>query len=201
MAHVRTGPGRSRGLGGRASRQAGRRSRAAGLVVGAVSTLVVTAAPAHAQPFGPGACGGGCYYADNSTETYFYDGLTVASIAAMEDARTRRLEPTDMTTTLQTSSNTDTDIEVFDENYPASTWAGTWGCALMVSGSTTKCNSGQITFNLRYAPVRYSLACQEQGHAVGLDHSTSTGSCMYQNAAVAAGDYDAHDKGHINGYY
>lgn len=34
-------------------------------------------------------------------------------------------------------------------------------------------------------PIKKALVCQELGHALGLDHSISTGSCMYQQASYA----------------
>lgn len=178
-----------------------RRGLGAGAVALALGALVMTPTPAGAQSFGPGACEGGCYYADNSLETYYYSSLNSATRTSIEFARASRLESTDMTTDVYESANNDTDILVYDELYPVSSWAGVWMCDLLVSGSSTKCNRGHITFNLRFGSPNYALACQEQGHAVGLDHSTSTGSCMHQDSAVAATYYDTHDKGHINGYY
>lgn len=168
------------------------------LAASAVGALVLPPTPAGAQSFGPSGC---CYYADNSIETYYYSNLTLGDINAMEVARWNKLEATDMTTQLHSSSNNDTDLIVYDDNYSNETWSGRWQCDLLVSGSSTKCNRGRITFNLRFGNANYALACQEQGHGIGLDHSSSTGSCMYQNSSVAASDYDTHDKGHINGYY
>ena len=177
-----------------------RRGRYGGwLAAGAVAAVVLSPTPAWAQPFGPGACGGACFYADNSTETFYYLGLTVASITSAEHGRSK-LENTDMTTQLQTASyNGDTDIIVSDDYSASASWAW-WWCSSMVSGSTTKCNQGHIFYNLNH-PSNPPLGCQEVGHAVGLDHSTSTGSCMYQLSTSAASDFDAHDKGHINGQY
>jgi hypothetical protein len=172
-----------------------------GLAAAALGALVLVPTPAHAQPFGPGACGGACFYADNSTETFFYNGLGVSNIGTMEWARAR-IEYTDMTTQLQTSSfNNDTDIVTYDDNYATSSWWGWWACDVLVSGSSTKCNRGHVLLNLRFGNAPYALTCQEVGHGVGLDHSTSTGSCMYPYASQAASDFDSHDKGHINGYY
>lgn len=176
-------------------------ARRAALIGAAVAALVATPSPAWAQPFGPGACGGGCYYADNSNETFFYNGLTVDRISVSESGRAR-VEATDMTTTLQTASyNSDTDIVVSDDSYGTAKAPAWWVCTALVSGSTTKCNQGQVVYNLSWGNAPVPLSCQEFGHGIGLDHSTSTGSCMYQNASVAATDFDAHDKGHINGYY
>jgi hypothetical protein len=175
------------------------RRHAGALVTGAVLALVASPTPALAQPFGPGACGGACYYADNSNETFFYNGLTVGDINAMEVVRTQRLEPTDMTTQLQTSSNNDTDVITYDDSYGANNLAAWWMCDLLVSGSTSLCNRGRIVINLYYGTATYGVACMEVGHGVGLDHSTNTGSCMHDPPSYA--DYDTHDKGHINGYY
>lgn len=190
-----SGRGSPRGSGPR------RRPAGTGALVLALGALALTPTEASAQSFGPGACAGNCFYADNGNETYYYNGLTVGSISSMEAARTGQLEPTDMTTSLFQSANNDTDVIVYDDNLPNTSWNGLWVCDVLVSGSTTKCNRGRIHLNLRYGVPNRAITCQEQGHAVGLDHSSTTGSCMYQNAAVAATAYDTHDKGHINGYY
>ncbi|HUR52158.1 MAG TPA: hypothetical protein VMZ11_08545 [Mycobacteriales bacterium] len=174
--------------------------RAAALVL-ATGALVLTPATANAQPFGPGACSNACYYADNSNHTFFYNGLTVGDVSAMEFARSTRLEATDMTTDLFQSANNDTDVVTYDDTYPSSPWAAWWGCDVLVSGSSTKCNRGHITINLRFGTATFPLTCQEVGHSVGLDHSLLTGSCMYQNSDVAGSDFDTHDKAHINGHY
>jgi hypothetical protein len=180
-----------------------RRHRTRGALVGSVvlGALVLMPGTALAQPFGPGACGGYCYYADNGNETFYYDGLTVGDISSTETGRSR-LAATDMTTQLQTASyNGDTDILVSDDYVPNDPWSAWWYCSAMVSGSSTKCNQGHIVINLSRGTANVPLTCQEIGHAVGLDHSTSTGSCMYQDNSKAASNYDTHDKGHINGYY
>jgi hypothetical protein len=172
-----------------------------GIAAAVTGSLVLAATPAYAQAFGPGACGGGCFYADNSNETFYYLSLSLTDINSTELGR-YRLDATDMSTQVQASSyNSDTDVIVEDANYGSGRASAWWYCATWVSGSNnTKCNQGHIIFN-QYFTSNEALACQEIGHGVGLDHSTSSGSCMYQNAAVAARDYDAHDKGHINGYY
>jgi hypothetical protein len=188
--------------GGRRARRSSRRRFRRYLTpatTGVVAALVLVPSPVNAQPFGPGACGGGCYYADNANETFFYSGLTVGDINAMEVVRVNRLEPTVMTTTLQTSSNNDTDVITYDDNYGPNGYTAWWQCDLLVAGDSSKCNRGRIVINLYYGTATYGEACQEVGHAVGLDHSTNTGSCMHLPPTYA--DYDTHDKGHINGYY
>jgi len=166
----------------------------------ALAALALGPTAAWAQPFGPGACGGSCYYADNSNETFYYSGLTVGDLNGTELGRAR-LEATDMTTQVQTSSNGDTDVIVTDDYYGTGQWAAWWYCSATVSGDSSKCNQGHIVLNLSWGTANTALTCQEIGHGVGLDHSTSTGSCMYQDNTVAGSDYDAHDKGHINGRY
>jgi hypothetical protein len=144
---------------------------------------------------------GGASTPTNSNETFYYDAVTVGNITSTESGRAR-LDATDMTTQVQTASyNGDTDILVSDDYFGTKNPAAWWYCATKVSGSTTKCNQGHIVINLSWGTANAALTCQEIGHGVGLDHSTSTGSCMYQNSSFAATDYDTHDKGHINGYY
>jgi hypothetical protein len=45
---------------------------------------------------------------------------------------------------------------------------------------------------------RRAMVCQELGHALGLDHESSTESCMYQQPAPAAATPRAHDYGMLN---
>jgi hypothetical protein len=165
-----------------------------------VITLGQAPGPASAQPFGPGACSGACYYADNSNHTYFNNGLSAGDASSMNFAMLTRLQSTDMTVDQFQSWNNDTDVVAYDDNYGNTTWWGLWRCEVLVSGSSTKCNRGSITFNLYHGEAWTSLACQEVGHSVGLDHSTLTDSCMQQTAGTA-NDFDAHDRSHINGYY
>lgn len=40
---------------------------------------------------------------------------------------------------------------------------------------------------------RRALLCQEVGHTIGLDHRSSTSSCMHQNSSAASADPDSHD--------
>jgi hypothetical protein len=169
------------------------------LTASALGALALLPTSAEAQPFGPSGC---CYYADNSNHTFFYSDLEARSVIQIDFARTQRLEPTDMTTQLQVNSyNADTDVLVYDWDQGANGGvAGSWRCDTLVSTDTTKCNQGHIILN-NYYYGSYALSCQEIGHSVGLDHSTSTGSCMYQDSSQAANDYDDHDKGHINGRY
>ncbi|HEX2058286.1 MAG TPA: hypothetical protein VHI71_07945 [Actinomycetota bacterium] len=84
-------------------------------------------------------------------------------------------------------------------------------------GRVRVCNHDDYTFNFAgYANVRYNsdghiqkgrvrvknsvaegsrrpLLCQEVGHTLGLAHRSSTGSCMHQDASVAAASPDNHD--------
>jgi len=48
------------------------------------------------------------------------------------------------------------------------------------------------------AHSRRALTCQEMGHALGLDHTLSTDSCMHQNASVADVTPGQHDYGMLN---
>jgi hypothetical protein len=174
------------------------------MAAAAVAALVFTPTPANAQGFGPSWVSGGgcCRWADNGNHTYYLDTLTGGSYNAITFALGTRLEATVMTTDRFESWNNDTDLLVYDGLYPSATWWGIWACDVAVSGNNNLCNRGHITFNLSKGTPNNQLACQEVGHSVGLDHSSSTGSCMYQVAGPSVStDFDAHDKGHINGFY
>jgi len=73
-------------------------------------------------------------------------------------------------------------VNLYDANYGATGWAGltTWsyytGNLNFVDGSVV------IKFNDYYSYNSYGYlqdSCHEQGHALGLDHNSSTGSCLY----------------------
>jgi hypothetical protein len=175
-----------------------RRTLAGALAAGAVAAVGLLATPAEAQTFGPGGC---CIFADNSNHTYFYSNVTTANRSVNEWVRVNRIETTNMTTQVQLTSNNDTDVIVYDGFWDGVSWAAYWRCDALVTSDSSKCNRGRVVYNQSFGTAIRALACQENGHSLGLDHSASTDSCMHQNASVAADDFDTHDKGHINGYY
>lgn len=182
------------------------RTRCFSVAVLALTAVLAGPGPdALAQPFGPGACGGNCPYADNNLHTFYYNNVNLKTIDSIEVARTRQLNPTDMDSVVYYSSNADTDVIVEDGYFstgPYANAAGVWTCMTTVAGSnSTKCNQGRLLINTRYGDATYARACHEIGHSVGLDHSESTSSCVYQPAEYGASSFSAHDIAHINGYY
>lgn len=165
--------------------------------VATAGALFVSLAPAHAANFGGAA---GFAYADNANHTFYY--ITTGSYkSATEWGRINSLNPTDMTSTVQTSSNVDTDVLV------RAVASGTAGPAASTSCITPGviagelCNQFRITWNSSYA-ARNAVGCHEIGHTVALAHSTDAASCMRGGTAPATGsNWTAHDRAHVNGRY
>ncbi len=114
-----------------------------------------------------------------------------------------RLSPTDLNPTLYWNSSTKT-VNVYDANYGLG-WYGRWSCTNRVG---IYCNTSSVQFDLSSPPggsysdtEAKSLACEELGHSVGLDHNYgSYTSCM--SGSWLRIDYDYHDVyQHINVWY
>lgn len=171
--------------------------------------------PAGANFFGQGA-GGCCRFADNGHHTMFYNALESNMRTAAEHGRVNSLDnPTDMSTQLLGSENSQTDAVHYDQNY-TTYWNIDWdGLIFGVNWwAATRCTStaGANPGTCQRAEIRYDTpdmnaigdtgrkqtACHEIGHSVGLDHSSDGGSCMHTGNTGATG-YAQHDKNHING--
>jgi len=104
-------------------------------------------------------------------------------------------------TVTHTSNQSFTDVVVMDQYYTG-TWAGLWSCvAVHPSGN---CEKGEMRFDQNdldgaTQQFRNTLACQEFGHSLGLDHSSESNSCLRDGASISNSDYSPHDKSHING--
>ena len=74
-------------------------------------------------------------------------------------------------------------------------WAG---LATVTSNSGSHLGTVDVKFDEvdvvgESADLKHHLACQENGHAGGLDHRTTAVSCMYQNVSAEIPDFDSHD--------
>lgn len=93
-------------------------------------------------------------------------------------------------------------VNVYDDNYGDTTWAGRWYCSYRYSN---RCLRGTVQYNLFHItnPNEYlyhrNVACHEEGHAVGLDHTSDSTSCMKSPPSVRT--YTTHDKAIINAKY
>jgi hypothetical protein len=86
------------------------------------------------------------------------------------------------------------DVNIYDADYGDVSWAGRWYCAFM---NWSNCSAGIVQIDLvNGSPPQGNYAkhllCQELGHALGLDHTSST-SCMNQSATTITG-YSDHDE-------
>lgn len=200
-----------------------RRYLAGAIVAGfAVTAALVAyspdAGPANASNWS-GASGvsgcGGVNRADNAAHYFWYADLSGHMTNAVDWARSNDIDPTDITTYDDGALDAQTDVVVRDDYYVD--YCGVdWYTAEVggVIGLTTcdsvnaarECEKHTIRFSntyTRYAETteRRGLACHENGHALGLLHSTANTSCMRSADPTPAQDYDAHDVAHINGNY
>jgi hypothetical protein len=94
------------------------------------------------------------------------------------------------------------DVSLLASNLPVGI-GGLWGCQTYYIAGVS-CMHGHATFDTDTSTttVKNSIACQEIGHATGLQHTTISTeySCMRSdtNAYVL---FSPHDKSHINGRY
>lgn len=95
-------------------------------------------------------------------------------------------------------------VNHYDSDYGDTWWVGMWNCMVSYGGSI--CVQGRVRYNIgvyNESNVNYarSIACHEQGHAIGLAHSTGGSSCMFSSPAQERPTYAPHDIAHINALY
>lgn len=95
-------------------------------------------------------------------------------------------------------------VNHYDSDYGDTWWVGMWNCMVLYGGSI--CVQGRVRYNIgvyNESNVNYarSIACHEQGHAIGLAHSTGGSSCMFSSPAQERPTYAPHDIAHINALY
>lgn len=94
-------------------------------------------------------------------------------------------------------------IDMVSANYGNTGWVGeTW---VRWNAAETYATSAAIYLNDYHANTeteKWTAACHEMGHALGLDHNTSTGSCMYGKLVAGMSKYpNANDKALLERYY
>lgn len=136
----------------------------------------------------------------DSTVTFSQYYLTTDFHDAFHWSDVNNVEPTDISTTLYHEAS-GKEVEIWDNDYGETEWAGGYVCE---TESGTVCLKGIVYFNLYYGPYSPTqerhLACQEVGHAVGLDHSSEGSSCM-KPAAYSNTSFTSHDDGEVNAKY
>jgi len=133
-----------------------------------------------------------------------------AWINAMEWVRGIVLEPTDLTTFGSINRNP-WDVKINAADYGNTNWAGQYQCAAGFQyGTVFVCTDGRVRLNNRLSKApggswddieMRSLACEEMGHAIGLDHRNigSNDGCMSQSWSQTG--FTSHDISHINSWY
>ena len=147
----------------------------------------------------------------NSTVTFLKYYLTSTVSAAFDYNDFNNIEFSDITTTIRTTTDRDTDIwypqevNVFDDDYGDTGWYGRWYCNTWAAGAV--CSVGTVNINLYPVPPlplnateARSVVCEEVGHSVGLAHDfVATNTCMSQDWNDTL--LNSHDTGILNGRY
>lgn len=158
-----------------------------------------------------GANNNGIKAGANSTVTFLKYYLTATVSAAFDFNDLNNIEFSDITTTIYTTTNEDTDIHypkevnVYDFDYGDTGWYGRYYCNTWGAGNI--CSVGIVNINLFLQPPlplnnieARSLMCEEVGHAVGLAHEpVATDTCMSQDWFDTL--LNDHDLGILNARY
>jgi hypothetical protein len=171
-----------------------KREGAMGRRVGILVLVFLVLAPsARATNFDPP-------YNEGRIQNYLYDALTSEFSGATNWTRNNNLDPTRINT-YGTGTHSNAHVHVQDAVYDQ-TWVG-WAPCMNQSGSL--CFHWHVYYNWKYyyavdtIKERRSLACEETGHTVGLEHDYSG-----RTTCMGAGDHEyfsGHDINHINARY
>ena len=199
------------------------RAARAGLVLALLGVLMVTGVVAATNFGGPRDAGVHCdttpssqCVANNASHTVYFEYATSALRDATLWAMTNYnnvAPPIDMAEVFPPA--TDRDVTVRGDYVGYTGWWAATMCATNASyggaesplPGTRWCRPQILQFNRTYEASKYptttnkrAVACHELGHTVGLQHTTSTTSCMRSgNQTVTT--TNSHDRAHIADYY
>jgi hypothetical protein len=185
-----------------------------------VGLTIITASPADAFKWRTGVASLGCYGIVNSADSaahgfYYSPDLTYAMANATNYARTFVIDPSDINTFTVPSVAIDTDVVVYDQDYstycdfswnPAGQAVGLTTCVSLATNPANACEKHEVRYDESYVnwastAARYSIACHENGHTLGLEHTAGNdGSCMYGSANSQYG-WGASQYSDINSHY
>jgi hypothetical protein len=171
------------------------------LVAGGAMAVAATAA---ASNFGP--INNQIYFANGSKHKFNFNNLLSDSWRGASNwVRKNEIGPTHMTTAV-VDSHSAADVVPYDADYGDSGWCGMADCT--IEKTNRVCQHFHVKYNTAngigcpndYTETqRRSLACEEIGHTVGLQHRHVNAGCMSQ--AWDRTHFTPHDKRHINRRY
>lgn len=191
-----------------------RRRRGIGLAaLAAFVSIIAVPARAQADEWGPVVAPDVLFYTDNSTLTYCFtqgfDPFRAVGDYAMSTIDSTTDLVSQFPTTPQNCEFRETDIWWLNFNLPAGV-RGRAVCQWVASWDDTLCKSDDLQIDIAEIDIgnfdwedRRKTACHELGHAVGLQHGTSSGagSCMIlgeiPNTNLQYRRYSSH---HINSH-
>lgn len=189
------------------------RPRRRGCVIFLMITLLVCPLPAVASNFGSTGSTGtagttnGVFLSDNR---YYEVGrismLSTYSSGVYSAANNQYGLRTDLYATIRSPSSCDfsvQDVCVYDYYYGDNGYQGWNACAGGVSAPHPDmvCYVQYVKINLSYAPDPEAIACHELGHTLGLRHTSSTSTCLYNPPNSSRRTISSHDIDHINARY
>jgi len=184
-------------------------------LVGAL--LIPGAAPAQANNWGGGVSDTGCdsdiSRGDGAAYFFYYEGVNDPMREATNHIRNTELDPTDINTSVDNSSDEETDVVVHQDNYgDGNAYCGyNWHPNGIIGLAT--CRSQNAANSCRRHDTWYdsswtsahgtaaqrALACHETGHAVGLQHWGPD--CLADPIVTSQNSLDGHAVNHINNNY
>lgn len=181
-------------------------------LVVAITELVMI--PSYANNWGGGVQTTGCdsdvSRADNSVHTFYYQTVPDAMQGATNYIRNNEYDPTDVNTSVVSSSGEQTDVVVHQDNYEDGDCGYSWHPNGMAGLATCRsaneqgdCARHDTWYDGSWVADRQleshrTLACHETGHTLGLQHRDTD--CMADPFSI---DYDLkdHNRDLLNVHY
>jgi len=165
------------------------RKRTAGLVAASVVAIALPALASH---------WGGGYKRPDAYVPIWYGSMLGEFQSAVSSAVNNSYNPTDLNM-VATGSPAGAEIQYVHGYYGDTGWYGVTTCQ---AWNGVYCGYALVQLNRSYGPYtnaqKRHLACHETGHAVGLNHSPFSASCLGPGWSEGT---NGHDRDAINSHY